>query len=191
MDQFKYNIDELVEKTGYRKDTIKRCLKNSGQQQDKDFIIQRITIKKKERGGHNKEIILLTKECYDQIVYLIKLRSRKQIALHECEPQYVKRYMPKETETLGFLCNVFDGIFEIKLQYKMLHYRVDMYIVNKNVVIECDEHNHRDRDMQYEVQRQQDIIKSFNCTFIRFNPDDPNFKISELVNRVLKHVSMS
>ena len=52
------------------------------------------------------------------------------------------------------------------------------------LAIECDEIDHRDRDIGYEVGRQKHIEKLLKCTFVRFNPDVKDFCILEVVNKV-------
>ena len=54
--------------------------------------------------------------------------------------------------------------------------------------IECDEFDHRDRDIRYDVERQKHIEKLLNCTFVRFNPDAKNFCILEVVNKIFVQI---
>ena len=51
------------------------------------------------------------------------------------------------------------------------------------LAIKCDEIDHRDRDIGYEVGRQKHIEKLLKCTFVRFNPDVKDFCILEVVNK--------
>ena len=63
---------------------------------------------------------------------------------------------------------------------------MDLYIVDRRIAIECDEHNHKYRDVKYEKTREEKIKTALNCTFIRFNPDDENFAISTLTSIIVK-----
>lgn len=35
----------------------------------------------------------------------------------------------------------------------------------------CDEHDHKDRDVNYEIRQQKFIDNQLNCKFIGYNPD--------------------
>jgi very-short-patch-repair endonuclease len=67
-------------------------------------------------------------------------------------------------------------------------YRIDLYIIDKKIAIECDEFNHHNRNSILETTRQKEIEDELHCKFIRFNPDDPNFKLSKLVSDIIKEV---
>ena len=54
------------------------------------------------------------------------------------------KYETKESETIGAIKKVFNGEI-MREQYIILNYRVDLYFPNYNLVIECDEFNHKDR----------------------------------------------
>jgi very-short-patch-repair endonuclease len=73
-------------------------------------------------------------------------------------------------------------------QFKVGTYRVDMYMEDYDLVIECDEYNHRDRDPQKEKQREEFIKLELNCEFIRFNPDKKNFSIFEVIASIHKFI---
>jgi very-short-patch-repair endonuclease len=52
------------------------------------------------------------------------------------------------------------------------------------LIIECDEFNHKDRNKKYELERQFFIENELNATFIRFNPDDNNFNILDVISKI-------
>ena len=66
-------------------------------------------------------------------------------------------------------------------------YRVDLYFPIFRLAIECDEHGHKDRDKKYEEQREKHI-KKLGITFIRFNPDDSEFNILDVVAKIHNHI---
>ena len=67
------------------------------------------------------------------------------------------RFIVKEAETLGYISKAFQGL-DIKCQYKISKYKVDMYIPEYKIIVECDEYNHVDRNKEYEMSR-ENIIK--------------------------------
>jgi len=73
-------------------------------------------------------------------------------------------------------------------QFKVGNYRTDLYIEEYDLVIECDEHNHTDRDPQTEKTREEYIKFRLQCDFIRFNPDAKNFSIFTVINTIHKHI---
>ena len=75
-------------------------------------------------------------------------------------------------------------------QFSARKYRIDLYIPKYKLAIECDEFDHRDRDIGYEVERQKHIEKLLNCTFVRFNPDAKDFCILEVVNKIFVQVKI-
>ena len=59
--------------------------------------------------------------------------------------------LTKEQETIGFLVDCFK-FTEIKLQYYVAgKYKIDMYLPQFNIAIECDEFNHENRNIVDEV----------------------------------------
>ena len=63
-------------------------------------------------------------------------------------------------------------------------YIVDLYLPLYNLIIECDENNHDDRDVIYEKTREQYLLLEVN-TIIIFNPKDKYFNLS-IVKRCKK-----
>ena len=46
-------------------------------------------------------------------------------------------------------------------------YRIDLHFPKYKLAIECDEFDHRDRDIGYEVERQKHIKKLLSCDLIQ------------------------
>lgn len=96
--------------------------------------------------------------------------------------------LTKEQETIGFICECLKGITQINLQHMVGKYKIDLYLPEYNLAIECDELGHRDRDNEYEIEREEFIKKELRCGFIRFNPDSEMFKISDVICSINKHI---
>ena len=56
-------------------------------------------------------------------------------------------------------------------EYRILGCRVDLYFHDYNLAIEVDKFGHSDRNIDYEIKRQNAIEKELGCTFNRINPD--------------------
>ena len=83
--------------------------------------------------------------------------------------------------------NSFDGLLKMKRQYYISKYRVDLMIEDYKLVIECDENNHDDRDINYEITR-QDYIITQGYSMIRFNPNAQNFDLSNVLREIHKFI---
>jgi very-short-patch-repair endonuclease len=181
---FDYNIDDIAIQFNIRKDHVKRRLIKYAFEENKDFKITFLS--KSKQGGQNKETITLTKSTYNQLITHFALVIRKSnVTSKDIKIDFVQRFLPEETEILDFIYDVLSPLHQIKKQYIVLRYRLDMYIIDKNIAIECDEYDHKDRDIDYEEKREKDIISELNCTFIRFNPHAKDFKLTALLSQIL------
>jgi very-short-patch-repair endonuclease len=63
------------------------------------------------------------------------------------------------------------------------YYNVDLYCKDLNLVIECDEYAHK--FVCGDDKKREDFIKkTLNCKFIRFNPDDDNFNLQDIIDKI-------
>lgn len=185
---FIHDLDDLAKRLSTRKDTLKRSLINFGFEEDKDFIVSKTlgNDKNKNGGGQNREIIKLTQKVYEQILTAYTLRCRKELKLDKvCNLEYVKRFLPEETEILDFVYDVLSKDFNVQLQYAVSNYRIDMYIQDLQIAIECDENDHIYRNKDYDYQRQKYIESELKCKFIRFNPHCTSFSLSKLLRIIV------
>lgn len=96
----------------------------------------------------------------------------------------MKRY---EEKTIPYIIESFKDVYNPIYQYKVGNYFIDLYIPELNLVIECDENGHRFYDKQKELEREQYIKNKLGCEFIRYNPNDKNFKVTDVVNEIIKY----
>ena len=54
--------------------------------------------------------------------------------------------------------------------------------------MECDEHDHKDRDINYEIRRQKFIEDQLNCKFTRHKPDAKDFVIESVLNKIFQYI---
>ena len=97
------------------------------------------------------------------------------------------KILSKEAETLSCILKTFRGE-DMKEQYTVDGYRIDLYFPTHKLAIECDEFGHKDRDITYEVTRQNHIETKLGCTFIRYNPDAKDFDIFDVLNSIINHI---
>ena len=79
----------------------------------------------------------------------------------------------------------------MQTQYTVLGYRIDLYFHKYKLAIEVDELGHNDRNIDYEIQRQQALERELNCVFIRINPDAIDFNIFREINKIHRHIKKS
>ena len=60
------------------------------------------------------------------------------------------KYVRKEASTVYTIQKVLEGI-SIKRHLCIGSYRIDLYFPEHKLAIECDEHDHKDRDINYEI----------------------------------------
>ncbi len=90
----------------------------------------------------------------------------------------------KEQRTIGQIRRAFKH-WETIWQYKVAPYYVDLYFPDYRVAVECDEEGHRKYTQEVEFKRQNYIEQALGCTFVRYNPDAPNFNIGDVINQII------
>jgi len=93
----------------------------------------------------------------------------------------------KESQTISKIMKAF--IHEDMITQRPCgKYRIDLYIPKYKLAIECDEDGHKNRDQNYEYERQQLIQNELNCKFIRFNPDSNDFCIFNVIGEIYSFI---
>jgi very-short-patch-repair endonuclease len=95
-----------------------------------------------------------------------------------------------ENQTIGFIYNSYLGSAKCHRQYSFGKYKVDLFFPQHKLVVECDENNHNVRDQQNEKEREEYIL-SLGNTMIRFNPNEPNFDLSNVLSKINRVIHMA
>ena len=90
-----------------------------------------------------------------------------------------------ENQTIGFIENSYKDILNIKRQFNIGKYRVDLYFIDYKLIVECDEFNHIDRDEIKEKIREEYIL-SLGNKIIRYNPNQKDFDLSNVLREINK-----
>ena len=93
----------------------------------------------------------------------------------------------KEQTVINSIKDAFEGE-NMQSQYTVLNYRIDLYFHKYKLAVEVDELNHNDRNIDYEIQRQQALERELSCVFIRINPDAIDFNIFKEINKIHRHI---
>ena len=93
----------------------------------------------------------------------------------------------KEQTVINSIKDALEGE-NMQTQYTVLGYRIDLYFHKYKIAIDVDELGHYDRNIGYEIQRQQALERELNCVFFRINPDAVDFKIFKEINKIHRHI---
>ncbi len=154
---------------------------------DKDFIIQKNINQenKKQNGGQNKLNYLMTEKTAELLKNSYNLKNRYITKINDVEIKCI--VMTIENSTLGFICNSLKSLpIQFIRQYKIGKYYIDLYIPELLLLIECDEFGHINYDKNKEEERKNYILKqNNNYKFIRFNPNEKDFDLSNIISEIL------
>ena len=96
-------------------------------------------------------------------------------------------FQRKEVDILDTISRAFHNEKSIR-EYSIGKYRIDLYFPKYKLAVECDENNHQNYEILNEKLRELYIKEQLKCTFLRFNPDEPEFNIGEPINKILSHI---
>ena len=82
------------------------------------------------------------------------------------------------------------NIRDIQKQYKCGSYSIDLYLPEKNIVIEINEDNHKYRNKTYEKFRQEFICDELQCYYHIIEPDSPTFSIPNMIKDIFKIIKI-
>jgi hypothetical protein len=137
---------------------------------------------KKQNGGQNRIIYMLTEDAFELLKNSFKLRSKYIVDVSD-NVKCVKFPMCIEAQTIGFIENAYRGLRAMSRQFQIGPYFADLCFTDDLIVIECDEYGHRDRSVAEEAAR-EDFIKNQGYAIIRYNPNEPGFDLSDVLNRL-------
>ena len=129
-------------------------------------------------------VLYVINKCRKPTPNLINLAKCLGTELHK------NKWLSKEQDTLKKIMQAFNGE-EMIHQFSVGKYRIDLFFPRYKLAIECDEFDHRDRDISYEAGRQKHIKRLLGCSFVRFNPDAKDFCILEVVNEIFVQIKSS
>ena len=96
----------------------------------------------------------------------------------------------KEQTVINSIKDAFEGE-NMQTQYTILGYKIDLYFHKYKLGIEVDKLGHNDRNIDYEIQRQQALERELSCIFITINPDAIGFNIFKEINKIHRHIKKS
>ena len=96
--------------------------------------------------------------------------------------------LKKESSVLKSIMETFEGE-NMETQYNVLAYRADLYFYDYKIAIEVAEKGHKNINEDYEKQIQKEIETELSVKFVRINPDEENFNISKVNNKIFRSIT--
>jgi very-short-patch-repair endonuclease len=177
---FNKNLEELLFLFNTQKVNLVNFLKNNFKENIHYIIDKNINLSTKH-CGHNKINYLVNNETFELIKNSYNLRYRYVNVINNTKN--INIIMSLENQTIGFIENSFKNVIEVIRQFRFKNYYVDLYFPKYNLVVECDERNHIDRNIINEKNRENYIL-SLNNSIIRFNPNDKLFDLSIVLKNI-------
>ena len=181
---FTCSIEDIQEELGFsRKDALVRLLK-SQYVRDVDYTT-RPDAERKVTGRppqayfvNERTSKLLAARCGTRTI-----GRKAAVLLGDLQLTHIARYLPKEEEIIGFIMAVYGKQFTCYSQWKFGPYRADLYIEEKHLVVECDEHGHVSYDNDKEGARSE-ALHELGVSIYRFNPDAPDFALAKVMQEL-------
>jgi len=178
--KFTRDFDELLSLATQKIHLVRHLHKNY--RENVHYIVTKTANPSKKHGGHNKITYLLTEEAFELFKNTYNIRTRYIVDVSK-EIKCIKFAMCIENQTIGFIANAYSAVLNVKRQYVIGKYRVDLYFVDRKLVVECDENGHDDRDPRQEQNRENDLKEAGN-KLIRFNPNACGFDLSDVLREI-------
>jgi very-short-patch-repair endonuclease len=181
MNEYTRNLEELLHLSTKKCHLLQHLKKNYKEN------VHYIKIKsepRKQNGGQNKIVFMLTQKAFELLKNSFNLRNRYIVDAVDNFKQ-VNVGMCIENQKIGFIENAYGSVFNVIRQHYIGKYRVDLCIVDHKLAIECDENGHNDRGEEKERVREGFIIAS-GYKIIRYNPNITSFDLSNVLRKINK-----
>lgn len=99
-----------------------------------------------------------------------------------------RKFVSTETDCIDCIKKAFKGEEMIE-QYPVGIFKVDLFFPKYDLIIECDENNHK-YNIEADTEREKYIRYLFNndCEFIRFQPDIKDFDMFKVINDIYSFI---
>jgi very-short-patch-repair endonuclease len=133
----------------------------------------------KELSYHEAKAVYINKTGLRNLITKSKLAGNNHLITQLSDTFHLNLnvvHLTKEQETISAIMDVFPD-FQAIQQFCVLNYRIDLYLPEVKLAIECDEFNHAMYDAEEERKREREIYQQLGCAFFRYDPDDKDFNI--------------
>ena len=180
---FIYNIETLVPELNTLKHKLVENL-TKNYKENIHYIVKKSKISTK-KGGRPKINYLITEKSYELLKSSYNFRNRYIVNTGDNINIVNNFAMCIENQTIGFIENSYSFSIKTIRQFKIGKYKVDLYFPDYDLVIECDEHNHKDRN-EFEEKNREEFILLQGKTILRYNPNKNSFDLSFVFREINK-----
>jgi very-short-patch-repair endonuclease len=117
----------------------------------------------------------------------IPLDERREILQ---DPEYIPVQTYSEVEIHSNVAKALRHTCVV-MQHSVGPYRVDMYLPEYRIAVECDEYGHPAYNQEDDATRQAYITEALQCTWIRYDPYDADFDIFKLIGDIVERIMAS
>ena len=178
---FTHNIDGLVDDLGSIKGSVVRFIRKNFKE-NVHYVMSK-SEQSGKYGGNNKVTTLLTADAFE--LCKTSFNMKHKYVPHYANVVQVRTLMSPENQTIGYIATVLERLVKVERETRMGSYKVDMFFPDHNLVVECDEMGHVDRDAAHELAREQFIIARGH-KLIRFNPNDDAFDMALVLRDIMQ-----
>lgn len=137
---------------------------------------------KKQNGGQNKIVYMLTEEAFELFKNSYNFRNRYIVDVSD-KVKCVKFPMCIEGQTIGFIENAYRNVCNLDRQFQIGPYRTDLCFIDHFIAVECDEYGHINMS-EFDEKTREDYIINQGYTLIRYNPNDAAFDLSDVLSKI-------
>jgi len=174
-----YNLSKLL---GLSETTIR-----VKQKQLKHILINGMDYSKADLGI--KYAPTLSTVWYKDGAIKIALRCRSEKARLFLESQGIlnRVEVADESKSLEVICEAVKDFTKFQRQYSIVPYKIDLYLPEIKLAIECDERGHADYSNFMEDHRERYIVEKISCKFKRYNPAYPG-QVGQIINFIFREI---
>ena len=185
MSSFTRDLDELVHTFKTQKHNLISNLEKN-YRENIHYIkspVKAVGDMKKQNGGQNKIVYMLTEEAFELFKNAYNFRNRYIVDVSD-KVKCVKFPMCIEGQTIGFIENAYRNVCNLSRQFQIGPYRTDLCFIDHFIAVECDEYGHRNIS-EFDEKTREDYIKNQGYTLIRYNPNDAAFDLSDVLSKII------
>lgn len=134
--------------------------------------------------GGNQMVCHLTHKGLEKLLF--SSRSSESIKMNELlGMEITRKWFPCiELDIMSNLVSAF-RCENVCRQFACEKYKIDLYFVDYNIAVECDEFQHMNESNKIKDEMRETRLKQIlNCDFIRFNPFESQFNVFELIGKI-------
>ncbi|MDO9558848.1 MAG: hypothetical protein Q7I89_04085 [Syntrophales bacterium] len=174
--QWPVSIKYLAEIWGLSRESIESIKNKLGSQ-----FIEGIDYKWSLKRGSPKFIVLFKEGA---IKIAKKLPNEKAANFLVKEGIEKKHKITPESHYIEIIIESIRNLTPAIKQYSVDRYRIDLYLPDLKLAIECDEQGHKNYNIFRHELRQKELEQKMNCQFIRFDPHKEDFNIGVVINKI-------